>query len=157
MATKIATKSAIEAIGISPCSHPCTRIIKFMTNRSIPANTGISLPPYQNCDGFSFINITLRFSQSQAIEAPVDLGVMFAYDANGDMASRRYTNLENNVAAPQITNFIGVSGSDSWHGNPHNISTYTVRIPIMGPYIQVFPFNMHTTKRSVSIWGYLVG
>ena len=147
---------ATKETNISPCSHPCTKIIKFMTNRSVPANTGISIPPYQSCDGYSFINITLRFNQLLATEAPVDLGVIFAYDANGDMGARKYTNLENNVAAQQATNMIDVSGSGSWHGNPHNISTYTVRIPIMGPFVLVFPFNKHTTKCAVTVWGYLV-
>jgi len=153
----MATKAATKAIDISPCSHPCTRIIKFMTNRSIPGNTVISIPPYQNCDGFSFINITVRFNQLTANEAPVDLGVIFAFDANGDMGSRRYTNLENNVPGQQSTNFIDISGAGSWHGSPHNISVYNVRIPVMGPWVQVFPFNKHPVKRTVSVWGYLVG
>ena len=152
----MATKESSKAININPCSHPCTKVIKFMTNRSVPANTGISIPPYQSCDGFSFINITLRFSQLAANEAPVDLGVIFAFDQNGDMGSRRYTNLENNVPAQQPINFIDVTGNNSWHGSPHNISTYTVRLPIMGPWVQVFPFNRHSLKRTVTIWGYLV-
>ena len=142
---------------IRPCSRPCTHVVKFMTESSIPANTGISIPPYLSCDGYSFINITLRFSQQQSNEAAVDLGVIFAYDANGDMGSRKYTNLENNVPNPQSTNFINIDGSGSWHGNPYNISTYTVRLPVMGPYVLVFPFNRHTDKRAVSVWGYLVG
>jgi hypothetical protein len=128
-----------------------------MTDRSIQPNIGISIPPYQKCDGYSFINITVRFSQSQSNESPVDLGVIFAFDANGDMGARKYTNLENNVPSPQPTNFINIDGSNSWHGNPHNISTYSVRLPVMGPYVLVFPFNRHNTKRVISVWGFLVG
>ena len=32
-------------------------------------------------------------------------GVVFAFDANGGMGSRRYANLEENLSGPQATNF----------------------------------------------------
>jgi hypothetical protein len=141
---------------VNECTKPCTKIIKFMTDRKIPANTGISLPPYENVDGYRYINIFVKFSQLQANELPVDLGVIFAFDANGDMGARKYANLEANVPGQQPTNFIDVSGSGSWHGNPHNISSYMARFPIMGPFVEVFPFNRGATARTVTIWGYLV-
>ncbi|MBV9211463.1 MAG: hypothetical protein JOZ52_12570 [Acidobacteria bacterium] len=127
-----------------------------MTDRDVPANTGISLPPYTNIDGYSYINIFVRFDQKEANEAPVNLGVMFAFDANGTMGARRYVNLEANVPAIQNTNFIQVSGAGSWHGSPHNISTYMVRLPVMGPFIQVFVENFTPLKHRVSVWAYVV-
>ena len=65
-----------------------------MTDHEVPPNVGISLPPYTNIDHYRYINIFVRFSQAAADEPPVDLGVIFAFDANGTMGARRYVNLE---------------------------------------------------------------
>ncbi len=138
------------------CNPACTKVIKFMTDQLVPPNTGISQPPYTEIDGFRYIHLFVRFPQAVANEPPVDLGVVFAFDANGTMGARRYVNLTHNVGSPQGTNFIEVSGSGSWHGNPHNISTYVARIPIMGPFIEVFTYNKAPVARKVSVWGYLV-
>jgi hypothetical protein len=50
---------------------------------------------------------------------------------------------------------ITLSGKSSWHGSPHNKSTYTARLPVMGPYMQVFPFNHHNAPRNISVVIYL--
>ena len=136
------------------CPDRCADIIQFMTDNEIPANTGISIPPYRSVSGYKFLNVFVQFDQKAANEPPVDLGIIFAFDANGTMGSRRYVNLESNVAAPQQTNFIGVSGANSWHG-AQGISSYNVRIPVMGPFVQVFPFNNAPMARHVTIWGYV--
>lgn len=141
---------------VGPCNPACTRIVKFMTDHEVPASVGISLPPYTGIDGYRYINLFVRFSQVAADEPPVDLGVIFAFDAGGTMGARRYVNLEQNLSGPQSTNFIEVSGQGSWHGNPHNISTYLARFPVMGPFIEVFVYNRASFKRTVSVWGYLV-
>ena len=139
-----------------PCNPACTQVVKFLTDHQVPANVGISLPPYTSVDGYRYINIFVRFSQAAADEPPVDLGVIFAFEANGNMGSRRYVNLEQNVSSPQGTNFIEVSGRGSWHGSPHNISTYLARFPVMGPFVEVFVYNRAAVARKVSVWGYLV-
>jgi hypothetical protein len=82
--------------------------------------------------------------------------VVFAFDGNGALGARRYVNLEQNLSGPQSTNFIEVSGSGSWHGSPHNISTYLGRFPVMGPFMQVFVYNRAPFIRRVSVWGYLI-
>ena len=138
------------------CNPACTKIIKFMTDQEVPASTGIDIPPYTNIDGYRYINIFVQFNQFAADEPPVDLGVMFAFDADGTLAARRYVNLEQNVSGPQSTNFIEVSGTGSWHGSPHNKSLYLARFPVMGPFIEVFVYNRAAIKRQVSVWGYLV-
>lgn len=140
----------------APCNPACTKILKFLTDHDLPPSVGISLPPYSSIDGYRHLNLFVRFSQAAADEAPVDLGVMFAFDAQGTMGSRRYANLEDNLSAPQSTNFIEVSGTGSWHGSPHNVSTYTARLPVMGPFVEVFVYNRAPIKRKVSVWGYLV-
>jgi hypothetical protein len=65
-----------------------------MSNHEVPACVGISLPPYQKVDRYRFINIFLQFSQKALDKAPVDLGVIFAFDKKGNMGARRYVNLE---------------------------------------------------------------
>ena len=72
------------------------------------------------------------------------------------MGARRYVNLEENFPGPQSTNFIEVSGSGTWHGSPHIISSYVARFPVMGPYVEVFVYNRAPVPRTVSVWGYLV-
>lgn len=147
-----------KALQVEPskCCPPCTKVVKFMTDHEVPANVGISLPPYTNIDGYRYINIFVQFTQKAANEAPVDLGVIFAFDANGKLGARRYANLEDNLPGPQSTNFIEVSGSGSWHGSPHNISSYLARLPVMGPFIEVFVYNRAPLKRTVNVWAYLV-
>ena len=139
-----------------PCNPACTKVVKFMTDHEVPASVGISLPPYTSIDGYRFINVFVRFTQTAADEAPVDLGVIFAFDATGTMGARRYVNLAQNLSGPQSTNFIEVSGRGSWHGSPHNISTYVARFPVMGPFIEVFVYNRAAAARKVTVWGYLV-
>ncbi|HDO23021.1 MAG TPA: hypothetical protein ENH38_09160 [Nitrospirae bacterium] len=139
-----------------PCFHPCTKVAKFMTDHDIPANVGISLPPYSKIDGYRHINVFVRFSQKEADEPPVDLGVVFAFDSKGTMGSRRYVNLDENLPSPQSTHFVEVSGSGSWHGSQWKVSSYSARFPVMGPFIQVFVYNRAPIKRKVSVWAYLV-
>jgi hypothetical protein len=139
-----------------PCNPACTKVVKFMTDHEVPPSVGISVPPYISIDGYRYINVSVRFTQVAADEPPVDLGVMFAFDANGTMGARRYVNLDENLGGPQSTNFIEVSGRGSWHGSPHNISSYLARFPVMGPFIEVFAYNRAAATRKVSVWGYVV-
>jgi hypothetical protein len=138
------------------CSMPCTKVVKFMTDHEVGANVGISLPPYTEVEGYRHINIFVQFTQKAANEPPVDLGVVFAFDAAGAMGARRYVNLEANLPATQPVNFIDVSGAGTWHGSPHNISSYITRLPVMGPFVEVFVYNRAAFARRVSVWAYLV-
>jgi hypothetical protein len=141
---------------IKECSQPCTRIVKFMTDKEVPANIGISLPPYTKVDGYRYINIFVRFDQQEADEEPVDLGFIFAFDEGGSMGARCYANLEANLPPRQSTNFIEISGKGTWHGSQWKTSSYVARMPVMGPFIQVFVYNRAPVKRMVSVWAYLV-
>lgn len=136
------------------CPSTCAKVIQFMTDQEVPANMGISLGAYREVTGYEHLNVFVRFDQASASEPPVDLGVIFAFDAAGRMGSRRYVNLESNVASPQATNFISVSGANAWHGSQWGISSYNARLPVMGPFVQVFVYNTAPTPRRVSVWGY---
>ena len=144
---------------VIPEKIPCvayTRVIKFMTDDVLQPDQGFSRGTYQASNGYRHINIFVQFSQRAADEPPVDLGVVFAFDKNGNMGARRYANLEFNLPNPQSTNFITVSGSNTWHGSQANISSYIARFAVMGPFINVFVYNRAPIERVVSVWGYLV-
>lgn len=147
---------ATTRIRRGPCNPACTAVVRFMTDKEVPPSVGISIPGYKSVDGYRHINIFVRFNQEKPDEAPVDLGVLFAFDTKGTMGARRYVNLEENVPGPQATNFIEVSGSGSWHGAPHNTSSYVARLPVMGPFAWVVVYNRAPIQRVVSVWGYLV-
>ena len=140
----------------APCNPACTKVLKLMTDHEVGPNIGTSVPPYTSVDGYRYINIFVQFTQLSAGEEPVDLGVIFAFDSGGKLGARRYVNLESNVPGPQSVNFISVSGQGTWHGSPHNVSSYVARFPILGPFVEVFVYNRDATKRKVSVWGYLV-
>jgi hypothetical protein len=137
------------------CCVASPTVIQFMTDDLVPGLTGMSIGPYHKVDGYRYINIYVEFSQKAANEPPVDLGVMFSFDQGGLMGSRRFVTLESNVPVPQTPWLIAVSGADSWHGSPHDKSSYTARIPIMGPFIRAIAYNAATFPRKVSVWGYL--
>lgn len=127
-----------------------------MTNRELASNMGIHASPYAHVEGYRHLNVFVQFSQDEGEEPPVDLGVMFAFDADGHMAARRYVNFDENVVGPQGTNFIGISGAGAWHGPPEFVSRYIARFPVMAPYVGVFVYNRAPFERKVSVWGYLV-
>ncbi len=149
MATRIAVRRG-------SCNPACSQVVKFLTDQEVPASTGINVGWYKSLDGFRYLNVFVQFDQKTATEAPVDLGLTFAFDSKGKLSARRYVNLEANLPGPQATNFIEVSGANSWHGNPHNISSYLARLPVMGPWAQVFVYNRAPLVRTVTVWGYLV-
>ena len=140
----------------TPCDQPCTKIIKFYTDRTVAPNIGISSGIYTNVDGYRYINIFVKFTQEIANQAPVNLGVMFAFDEAGTMGAGHYVNLEPNLQTPTASHPLDVQGSGTWHGDQWKTSSYVVRLPIVGPYVQVFIYNFTPTERKVSVWAYLV-
>ncbi len=151
-----APKATQPTAAVLSCIKPCVKVVKILTDQQIAATIGFSTGQYTDVQGYRHINIFVRFSQETANEPPVDLGVMFAFDNAGTMAARRYVNLGSNVASPQPTNFIEVSGTGSWHGTQWKISSYIARLPVMGPFVQVFVYNKAAFARKVSVWAYLV-
>ncbi len=133
-----------------------TETIAIYSEHSIPANTGISAGAYTSVDGYRYVNIVVEFEQNTAIEEPVSLGVIFAHNQNGELGSRRYFTFDENFSGPANPQMITLTGKASWHGSQQKKSSYIARLPIMGPFIQVFPFNHHNETRKLSIALYLV-
>jgi hypothetical protein len=145
-----------DDVTLLKCSQPCTKVIKIMTDHEVLSSKGITSGGYFSIDGYRFINIFVQFSQEKEDELPVDLGLMFAFNETGTLGARCYVNLEENLAGLQSTNVIEVSGSGCWHGGEWKISSYVVRLPVMGPFIQCFVYNRATFPRVVSVWAYLM-
>ncbi|MBN1397111.1 MAG: hypothetical protein JXA06_03675 [Bacteroidetes bacterium] len=142
--------------GKSPCNCLAdTKVITFYENESIPAEMGISSGVYTKVEGYRYINITVEFDQRTAAEKPVTLSVMFGFSSTAELGSGKYFNFENNYTNSADPIAIAASGKNSWMGSPHNISRYTIRIPIMAPFIQVFPYNLESRARRVTIKAYL--
>ncbi len=146
---------SIQGCYTTSCCKVNTKTITVYEDHSIPANIGISTGVYTEVDGYRYVNIAVEFEQKTATEEPVSLGVTFAHSQNGKWSSRRYFTFEENFSAAADPQMITVSGKASWGGSPHNKSTYIARLPIMGPYLQVFPFNHHNEARKFSIVLYL--
>ena len=134
---------------------PASKTVVIYDNHSIPGNIGISTGTYTAVDGYRYVNVAVEFEQKTANEAPVSLGVVFARDASGKGGARRYFNFEQNFTAPADPQMITLSGKGSWHGAQQQKSSYIARLPIMGPYIQVFPFNHYGQARKISVVLYL--
>ena len=130
-------------------------MIKFMTERDLPSNMGIS-GGAANADGYRYINILVQFTPASTVDKGVDLGVVFYFDADSKYQTRRYVNLEENLPDPQLTNYINVSGEVPGSGGTNNISSYLVRLPVMGPYFNAFVYNRMHENRKVTVWAYLV-
>ena len=137
------------------CCTAKTKTVTIYNDHSIPANTGISTGAYTEVDGYRYVNIAVEFEQKTPDEEPVALGVIFAHSQNGKWGSRRYFTFDQNFSGMADPQMITVSGKASWHGHPHNKSSYIARLPVMGPFLQVFPFNQHNEARKLSIVFYL--
>jgi hypothetical protein len=132
-----------------------TKIITFYEEYMIPGGVGVSSGVYTNVDGYRHINIFVEFEQQEADEELVSLGVVFAFGPSGKHGSRRYFTFEENFEGTADPQMITLSGRGSWHGTQWKKSSYTARLPIMGPYVQVFPFNHEKKDRMLNIMAYL--
>jgi hypothetical protein len=141
---------------LPPCEPACAKIVKVTTDHEIAPSSSIGLTPRLELKGYRYINVFVQFNQVTSDEAPVDLSLIFGFDAKGTMAARRYLILGAKASGSQDTSFIEVSGSGSWQGTPHNISSYLVRVPVMGPFVEVVLHNRAPIERTVSVWAYLV-
>jgi hypothetical protein len=145
----------IGRVWLPPAFTPASRTITVYENHEIPEDCGISTGKYLCIDGYTFAHIFVEFEQHGPDEKPLDMGVVFAPDSHGRFGARRYFNFEHNFEGTATPQMITLSGEGCWHGSPHDRSSYVARLPVMGPYLQVFPFNHHTAPRKFSVVIYL--
>ena len=121
---------------------------------AIPGNRGISTGNYIDIDGYRYVNVFVEFEQDTAQEEPLSTGIVF-YTGPGETGAGRCFSFEKGAGVPGDPDMISASGKNSWHGAQWRKSSYIVRLPVMGPYMQVFPFNHHARERKFSITVYL--
>lgn len=145
--------AARDAVTEGPA--PASKTVTVYDDAPIGADTGISTGSCLDVDGWRYANVFVEFEQHGPDEKPLSLGVVFAPDAGGKRGSRRYFNFEENFPGEANPRMITLSGKGSWHGSPHDKSSYVARLPVMGPYLQVFPYNHHSAPRNFTVVIYL--
>lgn len=138
-----------------PCNPACTSLVEFMADEDL-AGSGELHSGYKSINRFRYINIMVRFRQKESDQTGVGLAIVFAFDAKGHMASGHYVNLEENCSAPQSPNLIHISGGNAWLNIEERYYSYLVRLPVMGPFVEVIAHNGGKIGKSVTVQGYLV-
>jgi len=138
-----------------------TRVITVWNQHLVAPHMGFS-GSATNVGGCHFINVYVQYRDS-ATSAPqpggtpsVSLGLVFMLDARQDMQSRMYVNLESNVTSIQNVNLIDVAPKGPFTSTVGTETlgdhgSYIVRIPVMGPWVTVVPFNDAGVSRYVSV------
>ena len=132
-----------------------TKVITLYENCRIPGNAKESNAHYTNVDGYRYANITVEFDQPQDNRPPVSLEIIFAHNLNGKFAAKKYFTVGENLIDDLDLGKTTVTPQDSWHGHPQDKSSYIIRVPVMGPYMCVLPFNHYDFERYVSVGVYL--
>ncbi len=140
-----------------PASQTASRVLRLMNEADVPAGSEISVPPYNEVDGFRYANIFVRYAQEDPPQPPIDLAVAFAFDDRGLHSARFGVNLEEASPAPRELVPLQVSGAAAANAAaPGTAVTYVARIPVMGPYMEVFTANRAAVNRKVTVWAYMV-
>lgn len=136
-----------------------TRIIPVFNPRNLAPQTGTTSGAI-NVTGCRFINIFVQYRDSASPNPQpgpipsVSLGAQFQLDNRSDMRSRMYVNLESNLTSLQNVNFIVVAPTGPFTSTLgtqilRESGNYIVRIPVMGPFVVISPFNDATVTRQV--------
>jgi hypothetical protein len=120
----------------------------------IPEEKGISTGEYIKVDGYRYANIFVEFGQETADEKPVSMAMVF-YPGKGGQGARRYFSFSQGSPEAGKPVMLTAGGENSWHGGQWKKSSYIMRVPVMGAYMQLFPFNHHNKERELSVLIYL--
>ncbi len=138
-------------------SQTASRVIRLMNEADVPANSEISVPPYNEVDGYRYANIFVRYTQDDPSQPPVDLAVAFAFDDRGLHSARFSATLEEPGSGLRELAAMQVSGAAASAAAPAGSAvTYVARVPVMGPYMEVFTSNRAVVNRKVTVWAYMV-
>lgn len=132
-----------------------SKTVTVRDGAAIGADAGVSPGGYLDLDGRRHADVFVWFEQHGPDERPLSLGVVFAADPGGRRGARRYSGFEENFAGEADPRMITLSGEGGRHGSPHDKSSYVARLPVMGPYLRVFPYNQHSAPRKFSVVIYL--
>ena len=140
--------------------QPESRVVVVYDSASIDPNIAIWNPQGIDVDGFRHANVFVEFEQRALDEEPLEVGVGFGPWPNGRAGTRNYFDFTGPGGASQSESsgkpptWISGSGLQTWHGE-QGISSYLIRVPVMGPYMWVYPQNNHTQARKFTVVVYL--
>jgi len=140
-----------------------SRTVVVYDNESIEGNRAIWKQEGIPVAGYRYANVFVEFEQKDPAEEPLSMGVGFAPWRNGRAGTRRYYNLEHDpCSGPAVPGqdqarqpiWISGNGRDCWHGE-QGINSYAVRVPVLGPYMWVYPLNELGIPRHFTVAVYL--
>lgn len=131
-----------------------TKVLEILPVQSLPSKIPVKSKPIK-IDGFRYINIYVQADGLGSSSDFVDLRVEFGLDDRGLGKANCYVNLEANLSSQQKINPINVSGNGMWLGRGGGC--YIVRLPVMGPYVEVSVTNQtNNPEIKGRVWAYLV-
>ena len=139
---------------------PDSRVVVAYDSASIGPNAATWNPQGIDVDGYRHANVFVEFEQREAQEEPLEVGVGFGPYQNGRVGTRNYFDFTGPGGGSQAESsrkpptWISGSGRETWHGE-QGISSYLVRVPVMGPFMWVYPQNNHAQARRFTIVVYL--
>ena len=150
------------AVREAPCLSPKTVVV--YDNEIIPANRAIWKPEGIPVEGYSYATVFVEHEQHRSDEAPLEVGIGFAPWADGRAGARAYYDFETErrvgeEAPPRLRQpleSIRASGREGWHGSPHNKTSFGLRVPVLGPFMWVYPLNRYAEPRRFTIAVYLI-
>lgn len=143
-----------------PADQPEGRVVVVYDSATIDPNIAIWNPQGIDVDGYAHANVFVEFEQRGASDEPLQVGVGFGPWRDGRAGTRSVFDFTGSEGVPQaessrkLPTWISGSGRDTWHGE-QGVSSYLIRVPVMGPYMWVYPQNNHTQARKFTIVVYL--
>ena len=139
---------------------PDSKVIVVYDSATIEPNIATWNPQGISVDGYRHANVFVEFEQRSFQEEPLEVGVGFGPYQDGKLGTRNYFDFTGPGGAPQSESsqksptWISGSGRDTWHGE-QGISSFMIRVPVMGPFMWVYPQNNHSKARKFTIVVYL--
>jgi hypothetical protein len=146
--------------------HPsrlAAKTIVVYDDETIPAHRGVWNRHGIKVEGYSYATVFVEHEQHATAEAPLDVGVGFAPWRDGRAGARSFYDFETERIRGEgetglrdsPLEWISGSGRIGWHGHPHDITSFGIRVPVLGPYMWVYPLNGHSEPRRFTIVVYL--
>lgn len=146
-----------------PVSCLAARTIVVYDDETIPGHRGVWKPEGIEVEGYTYATVFVEHEQHAFSEEPLEVGVGFAPWRDGRAGARSFYDFEterepgDSELRPRESPLEWISGSGriGWHGHPHDIASFGIRVPVLGPYMWVYPLNNHSEPRRFTIVVYL--